>query len=141
MKDFFKSRIKLNNRDITNSKIFNMIRINENIIIFVYRNGFLIYNLLLNEYKAYTFKYIIKDICQIPNENKSFFINFIKKTENASHFGLIPIIYNEFSQKIELGNEILDIHNNEITCIKLLSNNNVITSSPKDSMKIWKINK
>ena len=135
------AKIKLNNIDITYSSIFNMIRINENIIIFVYRNGFLLYHLLLNEYKAYTLKYKIKDICQIPNEKKSFFINFRKITENASHFGLIPIIYNEFFQKIELGNEILDIHNNEITCIKLLSNNNVITSSLNDSMKIWKINK
>ena len=138
-------KIKTINTNNPKNKVFKMIRINENILMFIYNNGFLLYNLLLNRYtKVYTLHYKIKDICQIPNDNKSFFINYCESTNRNSinnSFGLIPVIYDEFLQKVELGNEILNIHSQEITCVKLLSNNYLVTSSSDNKMKMWKINK
>ncbi len=139
-------KIKTINTNNPKYKVFKMIRINENILMFVYNNGFLLYNLLLNKFtKVYTLQYMIKDICQIPNDNKSFFINYCESNTNRNStvrsYGLIPVIYDEFLQKVELGHEILNIHSQDITCVKLLSNNYLVTSSLDNKMKMWKINK
>ena len=139
-------KIKTINTNNPNYKVFKMIRINENILMFVYNNGFLLYNLLLNRFtKVYTLHYMINDISHIPNDNKSFFINYRESNTNrnstVNSYGLIPVIYDEFLQKVELGHEILNIHSQDITCVKLLSNNYLVTSSLDNKMKMWKINK
>jgi WD40 repeat protein len=140
-------KIKTINTEKPSYKVFNMIRINENIIMFVYPNGVLLYNLLLKRYtKIFALNYIVKDICYLPNDKEAFFINYFESKKNqrkatVKSFGLIPLIYDLFLQKVKLGNEILDIHRSDIKCVKLLSNNYLITGSSDNFMKIWKITK
>ena len=53
--------------------------------------------------------------------------------------GIISLHLNFFTQKFNYEDTINNIHNNEITIIKLLNNGNLATGSLDKYMKIWKI--
>ena len=129
-----KQLYKLNKININGIK--NIIPINEEIILLIYSNGVMIYNLSLKKNsKFFTFNYNLNDVCSLSNN--IFLANFTQER----NFGLIPLIYDSFLQKIVLGDNLLDIHINEISKIILLSSGELVTASKDKFMKIWKIKK
>ena len=129
-----KELYKLNKININGIK--NIIPINEEIILLIYSNGVMIYNLSLKKNsKFFTFNYNLNDVCSLSNN--IFLANFTQER----NFGLIPLIYDSFLQKIVLGDKLIDIHINEISKIILLSSGELVTASKDKFMKIWKIKK
>ena len=118
--------------------IKDIISINEDIIFIIYHDSIMIYNLLLNKNSNYyKLGFNVHFICKIPNSNNSFLTNYIKN----NNFGLIPLIYDSFNQKINLGEQIKTNHEKEITNVKFLSSEELITVSLDKSLKFWKIKK
>ena len=121
----------------TPNEIQKMIKINEGNILFIFKKCALIYNIFLNQIsKIYIINFECIDICKIPNYN-IYFSNISEKGK----FGLIHLYFDFFLQKLDLGESIFDIHTNEITCLKLINDSNLVTGSLDKSMKIWKIKK
>ena len=130
--------IKKLSRINTTEIIKDIILINEDIIFLIYRDGLMIYNLLINKNsKYYKLNYYLNFITNIPNSNNIFLTNY----SEGNNFGLIPLMYDSFIQKINLGEMIKSNHKNEITNIKFLSSNEFITGSLDNFSKYWKIKK
>ena len=127
--------IKINNNKIDN-EIKKIKKLNEKYILFLFQKGLLIYNILLNEVSnIFAFKFDLIDLCVFPNCKKIFLAYHMKKKDS----GIIPLNLNFFTQKFSYEDTINNIHNNEITSIKLLDNGNLATGSLDKYMKIWKI--
>ena len=140
-------KINLINDNYPKYRLINVVKINEGNLLFVYQNGVLIYNLLLNKYtKIFITKpNLIKDICHTPDDDNIFLMSLYEqpKTEqnHKPFFGIVPLYSNLFLQKIYLGHNISNIHNKAVLCIKMLCNGNIITGSLDNSLKIWTIKK
>ena len=123
---------KINN----NNDVKNMIKINDNNVLMIYDQKLVIYNLLLNESsKIYTSKFNLLHLCKIPNTN-----NILTNYFDQKSFGLGKLYLDFFNQKIEMPQIFnINIHDNNIICIKILSNGDLITGSMDKTFKIWKI--
>ena len=118
--------------------IKDIILINEDIIFLIYKDGLMIYSLLLKKSsKYYILNYNLNFITNFPNSNNIFLTNY----SEGNNFGLIPLMYDSFIQKITLGDVIKSNHSKEITIIKFLSSDELVTVSLDQTLKYWKIKK
>ena len=129
--------IRINNNK-TDNDFKRMIKINEGNILLLYKKGLLIYNILLKKVSnIFTVDYELINVYKIPNYNDIFITNYLEHKK----FGLIPLYLDSFIQQFKFGEIIRNIHNNEITCFKILNNGDLVTGSLDKYMKIWKIKK
>ena len=129
---------KINNYN-PEQEIEKMIKYNEKNILFFFQKGLFIYNILLNEISnIFAFGFNIIDLSIIPNYNRIFLIYQSEKNDNT---GIIPLYLNPMTRQFDYEEIIEKIHNNKITCIKILNNGDLVTGSLDKYMKIWKIKK
>ena len=119
-----------------NNNFKNMIKVEENGILFIYENTLILFNLknLINN--IISIKYTINSICNIDNDKKYFLTSFSKN----DNYGLLLFYINLNENKIYRINKVLinNAHSGLINSVYKLNNDNiVITGSSDKYIKIW----
>ena len=116
-----------------------MVKVGEDGILFIYEKALILFNLKNLIYNVVAIKYNINCICKIDNSN-NYFLSSITKN---GIYGLIIFYINLEENRIYRIKKIFieNAHSSKINSIyKLYNDNNIITGSDDNNIKVWETN-